>query len=173
MSDPFDFSDFGSARLPVAASPAASSAPGFGGHATFMADAPLHNGFDPFGGAQPGKPWSGKAFAETTPPSPEGVHVARPPLALFALALALAAAGILISALWGQAPPAAAVGWFLAGPVAIGVLSAYTRIDTRRRTDAVYSAPGWASALYWVVVMVCLAGIGLGAWYLALWAGGQ
>ena len=76
-----------------------------------------------------------------------------------------------ISGVWGHALVAAAAWWFAAGPMSIGVLSTYTRVDTRRRADAVYSAPRWTGAAYWVVVAVCLSGIGLGAWYLALWAG--
>ncbi len=49
--------------------------------------------------------------------------MARPPLGLFGLAIALAAAGALVAGVWGGALVAAAVGWSLAGPVAIGVLA--------------------------------------------------
>ena len=66
-------------------------------------------------------------------------------------------------------PPLA--GWLLAGPVAIGVLAQYSRVDTRRRTDAVYSAPTWTGGAYWLVLAVCLVGIALAAWQIALWAG--
>jgi hypothetical protein len=51
------------------------------------------------------------------------------------------------------------------------VLAYYTRVDTRRRSDAVYSAPAWTASLYRAVVALCLIGISVGAWHLALWAG--
>ncbi|OOK63754.1 putative membrane protein [Mycobacterium kansasii] len=55
----------------------------------------------------------------------------------------------------GHSLPAAFSGWLLAGPVAIGVLAEFTRVDTQRRANAVYSAPRW-SHLYWAVLGVCL-----------------
>jgi len=62
-------------------------------------------------------------------------------------------------------------GWLLAGPVAIGVLAEFSRIDIRRRTHAVYSAPRWVPNVYWAILGVCLLGIAVGAWHIALWAG--
>jgi hypothetical protein len=59
----------------------------------------------------------------------------------------------------------------LAGPVAIGVLAEFSRADTRRRTHAVYSAPRWVPNVYWAILVVCLLGIAVGAWHIALWAG--
>jgi hypothetical protein len=35
----------------------------------------------------------------------------------------------------------ALAGWLLAGPLAIGALAVYTRVDTRRRSESIYSAP--------------------------------
>ena len=169
MMDPFDFSDFGSPR------PTATG----GGHSTLQhtqPDAKLDTGFDPFADGGPRKLESHDAFGMTTSgatATPDRLEVARPPLALFGFAIALAAAGVLIAGVWGGAVAAAAVGWFLAGPAAIGVLAYYTLVDTRRRTDAVYSAPSWTGAVYWTVVSVCLIGIAFGAWHLALWAGRQ
>lgn len=161
MSNPFDFSDFGAAAAAPATSAAMSNSHGFS-----------HNGFDPFGTSRAGEAQAHKTFP-VAPTSTEIIHVAKPPLALFALALGIAGAGIVLAAVWGQTLAAAAAGWFLAGPVAIGALSAYARIDTRRRTEAVYSAPGWTGALYRLIVAVCFAGIALGAWHLAVWAGGR
>ena len=170
MSNPFDFSDFGSVAAPLGAATPRLEGPA----AALGSDTLVHNGFDPFSVASTaGQVQSRETVAQSAPSSAPDFKVARPPLALLGLALALAAAGIMTSLLWGHALPAAAAGWLLAGPVAIGVLSSYSRVDTRRRANAVYSAPGWTGAAYWGVVAVCLAGIGLGAWYLALWAGGQ
>ncbi|OOK63758.1 hypothetical protein BZL30_9393 [Mycobacterium kansasii] len=39
----------------------------------------------------------------------------------------------MIGMLWGTSLPAAFSGWLLAGPVAIGVLAEFTRVDTQRR----------------------------------------
>ncbi|MGO9350749.1 MAG: hypothetical protein ACLP3C_07885 [Mycobacterium sp.] len=169
MSNPFDFSDFGSVRAP--SRPATPRLEGSG--AVMGSETLAHNGFDPFSVAPAGKAQSRETVAPSAPLSGPDFQVARPPLALLVFALAVAAAGIAISGVWGHALVAAAAGWFAAGPMSIGVLSTYTRVDTRRRADAVYSAPRWTGAAYWVVVAVCLSGIGLGAWYLALWAGGR
>ena len=49
----------------------------------------------------------------------------------------------------------------------------YSRVDTHRRSESIYSAPRWAATLYWAVLTVCLLGIALGAWQIALWAGRQ
>ena len=74
---------------------------------------------------------------------------AGPPLKWFAVALVMAAAGVvlaLVSATGGGGVfvPALA-GWLLAGPLAIGALAVYTRVDTRRRSESIYSAPRWAA----------------------------
>jgi hypothetical protein len=165
MVDPFDFSDFGS--------------PASNGRATLQpsrSESKLATGFDPFGDTRPAATVTGDAFGTTaagSAGSTGSLEVAGPPLALLGLATAIAAAGVLIAGVWGAAVVAAAVGWSLAGPGAIGVLAFYTLVDTRRRTDAVYSAPSWNGVAYWAVVSVCLIGITVGAWHLALWAGRQ
>jgi hypothetical protein len=79
--------------------------------------------------------------------------------------------GLAIGLLWGPQVGAAFAGWLLAGPVAIGVLAGYSRVDTHRRTHAVYSAPRWVPNVYWAILGVCLLGIAIGAWHIALWAG--
>jgi len=88
-----------------------------------------------------------------------------------ALAFALAAVGLAMGVVWGPRLAAAFAGWLLAGPLAIGVLAEFSRVDTRRRTHAVYSAPRWVPNVYWAILGVCLLGIAVGAWHIALWAG--
>lgn len=180
--NPFDFSDFGPGKQ---APPGGGQAPvhgqqggGFSGGFDPWANQPQAPGrpaafqgppaFDPTGGRD--------AFGQLTA-SPVGVGAlttAGPPLVWFAVALALALIGVALagaSALGGPMIAAAVAGWLLAGPLAIGALAVFSRVDTTRRTEAIYSAPTWTSTLYWVVLAVCLAGIAVGAWQIALWAG--
>jgi hypothetical protein len=171
-SDPFDFSEFGAgrpARIPPAQAPTTGQAPGRPPNRGF------DTGFDPFAdqrssGSDADHP---DAFGRTTADAlgAQTLTVARPPLALFALAIALAAVGLAIGVAWGPRLAAAFAGWLLAGPVAIGVLAEFSRVDTRRRTHAVYSAPHWVPNVYWAILGVCLLGIAVGAWHIALWAG--
>ena len=183
-ANPFDFSDFG---------PQQHSAP-----APAPGESGLSGGFDPWAnepksGARPQfpgapadafgasaatfDPTSGRdTFGQLTA-SPAGtatLTTAGPPLVWFAVALALAVLGVALaglSALSGPMIASAVGGWLLAGPLAIGALAVYSRVDTRRRTEAIYSAPTWTSTFYWVVLAVCVLGIALGAWQIALWAG--
>jgi hypothetical protein len=168
--NPFDFRDFGPPPAPPRAGGAGSRAPG--GSQQPAPDITTGGSFDPFADAAPTGRLPRDAFgrSDVTSAGP-GIAVAHPPLALFVLAAGLATVGIVTAAVWGAGLTAAAAGWLLAGPIAIGVLAYYTRVDTRRRTEAVYSAPTWTGSVYWAVVALCLIGIGVGAWHLALWAG--
>lgn len=180
--NPFDFSDFGPGKQASAGGGQApvQGQPG-GGYA---------GGFDPWAnqGPAPGRPdaFQGPpafdasggrdAFGQLTanPAGMGAMTTAGPPLVWFAVALVLALIGVALaaaSAVGGPMIAAAATGWLLAGPLAIGALAVFSRVDTRRRTEAIYSAPTWTSRLYWVVLAVCLVGIAVGAWQIALWAG--
>jgi hypothetical protein len=171
-SDPFDFSEFGAgraARTPPVPAPTAGQSPGPTPNRAF------DTGFDPFGDQRSAGADSDHrdVFGPTTAGAlgAEALTVAGPPVALFALAFALAAVGLAIGLVWGPRVTAAFAGWLLAGPVAIGVLAEFSRVDTRRRTHAVYSAPRWVQNVYWAILGVCLVGIAVGAWHIALWAG--
>ena len=166
--DPFDFSDFGpSAGGP--ASPRAGSRP----------SDDFSTGFDPWANQPKTQARQGGADRDAFGGviAPATLATAGPPLKWFGVALVMAAAGVALAVVsatngGGVLAPALA-GWLLAGPVAIGALAVYTRVDTRRRSESIYSAPRWAARLYWVVLAVCLIGIALGAWQIALWAGRQ
>ena len=169
-SDPFDFSDFGGPPAHQPQPPATTS----DRSAARQTNRPFDSGFDPFAdqGVDQARAVAGDAFGGSDAGLGEGaLVVTRPPVALFGLALALAVAGVVIGVLWGPLLPAAFAGWLLAGPVAIGVLAEFTRVDTQRRANAVYSAPRWVASLYWAVLAVCLLGIAVGAWHIAIWAG--
>jgi hypothetical protein len=171
--NPFDFSDFGPPQAPSSHPPRGQGSAARGPAPRSASDTGLDSGFDPFADAPRPRLRPRDAFgSEDTRSGGAALVVAHPPLWLFALAAGLGAIGIVVAAVWGTALPAAAAGWLLAGPVAIGVLATYTRVDTRRRTQTVYSAPTWTGTVYAAVVAVCLVGIALGAWHLALWVGG-
>ncbi|MUL85846.1 MULTISPECIES: hypothetical protein [unclassified Mycolicibacterium] len=184
---PFDFSDFGPPARPGPTGPTGPGgrpAPGPGGPSS---------GFDPWAGQPPAQrqPASQEVFGAspagypmgaqdafgqpiTVGPGAAALRTTGPPLVWFAVALGLALAGVIVAVIGAIVGPmlvTAVAGWLLAGPVAIGALAVYTRVDTRRRTDAIYSAPNWTSTLYWAVLAVCLVGIAVGAWQIALWAG--
>jgi hypothetical protein len=193
--NPFDFSDFGPPRRSTGPTPppAGSSGqppaapPGGGGFSAGFdpwANVPKtqprrgqQDAFDEAGGGEAfGQSGGQDAFESSGALGGEALATAGPPMVWFAVALALAVAGVvlaLLSALSGGVLATALVGWLLAGPIAIGALAVYTRVDTRRRTESIYSAPRWAARLYWAVLAACLIGIALGAWQIALWAGRQ
>jgi hypothetical protein len=75
------------------------------------------------------------------------------------------------AAVIGESPQVAFAAWVGAGPVAIGLLAAFSVQDTAQRARPVYSAQPWTRALYWAVVVLAAIGIGISAWQLALWAG--
>jgi hypothetical protein len=177
--NPFDFSDFGppnrpSGPIPPPAGPggpAAAPPQGGGGFST---------GFDPWANQPKTQPRSGQsggqdAFGQATDAGT--LATAGPPLKWFAVTLVLAVAGaglaLISAASGGGVLVTALAGWLLAGPLAIGALAVYTRVDTRRRSESIYSAPRWTATLYWAVLVLCLVGIALGAWQIALWAGRQ
>jgi hypothetical protein len=175
--NPFDFSDFG----PPSGSP---TPPRTGADSPPPRGADFSTGFDPWANQPKTQPrarrqdasgQSGERDAFGGAITAGTLPTAGPPLKWFAVALVMAAAGVvlaLVSATGGGGVIAPALaGWLLAGPLAIGALAVYTRVDTRRRSESIYSAPRWASRLYWAVLVVCLVGIALGAWQIALWAG--
>jgi len=188
--NPFDFSDFGPPRRPATPVPG-PHVPG----ARPNGPGPTSSGFDPFAGQPPsqavapggpagtgdvfgghGRPAGGAADVFGGQGSVVGpLPLTGPPLALFGAALAAAVLGVVVGLIGAFVvngallPPLA--GWLLAGPVAILALAQYSRVDTRRRTDAVYSAPTWTGSAYWLVLAVCLVGIAVAAWQIALWAG--
>jgi hypothetical protein len=195
-ANPFDFSDFGPQQQ---SAPAAGGQSPASGAAQPSTAGGFSAGFDPWAnepklGARPQNPTPGDdafgapsaaafdpmsgrdTFGQLTasPAGTAALTTAGPPLVWFAVALALAVVGVALagfSALSGPLIASAVGGWLLAGPLAIGALAAFSRVDTRRRTEAIYSAPTWTSTLYWVVLAVCLLGIAVGAWQIALWAG--
>src|ERR1700730_12239238 len=115
--DTFDFSEFGAGRpasTPPAQAPTPGQAPGRPPNRGF------DTGFDPFADQRPGGPDPDHepVFGRTTADAlgAQTVAVARPPLALFALAFALAATGLAIGLAWGPRLAAAVARWVAGGP---------------------------------------------------------
>lgn len=191
MSNPFDFSDFGAPRAPASPPPAAPVTPGRAAPGAFdpWANQPpsapprrRHSGptdpADAFGAGTTAGDVTGSrdAFGQlgATSATLGALTTAGPPLVWFGVAIALAVAGAVIAGvgvLAGGLILTAVAGWLLAGPAAIGALAVFNRVDTRRRTEAIYSAPTWTTTLYWVVLGSALIGIAIAAWQIALWAG--
>ncbi|MDH6284106.1 hypothetical protein M2280_005358 [Prescottella agglutinans] len=107
---------------------------------------------------------TGSSFADSEP-------VAGPPVLWLAAVGAAAAVGLIVAAVFGAAPVMAFVGWILCGPIAIGLLAAFTVADTRRRAKPVYSQPEWVRYAYRGGFLVSLTGVALAAWRIADWAG--
>ena len=183
--NPFDFSDFGPPKRPSAPTPPPAG-PGGSAAAPLQGGDDFSTGFDPWAN-QPktqsrsrqeavfGQSGGQDAFGQAT--SAGTLATAGPPLKWFGVTLVLAVAGVVLAlisaASGGGLLMTALAGWLLAGPLAIGALAVYTRVDTRRRSESIYSAPRWTATLYWAVLVVCLVGIAFGAWQIALWAGRQ
>jgi hypothetical protein len=136
-------------------------------------------------GYQPGFPppgpnttaWQPPGGGEFTlaSPGPDGVLTAgSPPTGWLVGAVGAAVAGVAavaVAIVLRISPWPAIAAWALAGPIAIGLLGAFSRSDIRQRARPIYSARASASALYWSAVAVAVIGIGLSAWQIADWAG--
>jgi hypothetical protein len=114
----------------------------------------------------PGDPvQGGDAFAATR-------AVGSAPIAWLVAALVAGAAGAVLAGFWGAQVVFAMAGWVLSGPGAIGMLAVFSQRDVRQRALPVYlSSSGRTKSLYTAAIVVAGIGIGISAWYIALWAG--
>ncbi|CAM3120646.1 hypothetical protein DFJ75_3459 [Williamsia muralis] len=126
--------------------------------------------FDPFGsGGRPG-PSSGPEASRQAPQTPFGqgssrpgtIEIAGPPAGLLLAAGAVALVGLVVGII-GRSGWLSIVGWTLSGPIAIGILAAFTLTDTKRRSAPVYTSPGWTKLAYGVVIAISIIGIVVGA----------
>ncbi|QHC57194.1 hypothetical protein [Rathayibacter sp. VKM Ac-2760] len=172
MSDPtsgWDFSRY-SGTGSGATAPTGTPAPGaaapdgagaFGGSALtggFGESSTVSGSAGGFGGAVD----TASASVATSARSPLGWLIGGVVVAVLAGAAAL---------LLGEEPVPAFVAWALAGPVAIGLFAVYLLLDTRRRTQLMYSPPTWAPWLYRGGLVVVLLAVIACAARIALWAG--
>ncbi|MFT3660661.1 MAG: hypothetical protein QM809_04505 [Gordonia sp. (in: high G+C Gram-positive bacteria)] len=128
-------------------------------------------GFPNGPGGFPGGPTSTSGFPGT-PASPPAAPLESvgPPTPILIAAGVCAVLGIIVGAVF-FAGPLSLLGWFLAGPVAIGVLALFTSRDTANRAAPLYLRPGWVGAAYVGVLVLVAVGVILGAVAFALWMG--
>lgn len=121
----------------------------------------------PIGGVSHAGPSSGGGPAAS--PSAT-LTVAKPPVWLLFLAAGLALTAGIVALVWG-APAVAIVCWFLAGPVAIGLLALFVLRDTSARASGLYAAPSWVQPMHYVAIGLCLMCILVPALRIADWVG--
>lgn len=107
----------------------------------------------------------GGAVATSAP-----VEISRPPVLLLFIALGIAIVAGVIAAIVG-ALPVAIICWFLAGPVAIGIIAFYVNKDNDARAKGVYSAPNWVRPLHIAVSVICVLAVVVPALRIADWVG--
>lgn len=73
-----------------------------------------------------------------------------------AAAAASAVAGGAVALVLAESLAFTLLGWFLAGPVAVGLLALFTARDTLQRVKFLYAAPPWVSPAYRVTVGLAL-----------------
>lgn len=95
----------------------------------------------------------------------------RTPLGWLIAGIVVAAVAAAIALVLGTEPAVAVAAWALAGPVAIGLFAVYLLLDTRGRTQLMYSPPSWTPWLYRGGLLVVLLAVIVCAGRIALWAG--
>jgi hypothetical protein len=93
-----------------------------------------------------------------------GVHE---PLGLLIAAAACTVPSIVIGLRASWHPMLSIVGWLLGGLVAVGLVTWFTLLDTKRRADPYYLARPAGSWLRGLVILAAIAGVALNAWQFA------
>lgn len=140
---------------------------------------------DPFGPGSspgPGGPFSvgpqgagpvQNAFADETQGgfgSAGPLEISRPPVLLLFVAVAIAVVAAVIAGIFGVWW-LAIICWFLAGPVAIGLIALFVTKDNQARTQGVYAAPSWVRPFHVAVSILCVAAVLVPALRIADWVG--
>jgi fluoride ion exporter CrcB/FEX len=136
------------------------------------ADPPSRAGFEPEPGASgPGgfefsRPGSGDASRGAAT-----LTSGRAPVSWLAACLAAVVIGGFLAVALGATSSWAIAAWVLSGPIAIGLLAAFTTFDTKARTMGVYSRQAWVKPLYVVCLVLCGIAVCIAALRIALWVG--
>ena len=120
-----------------------------------------------------GDPAPHTAFDDLNHPAPavDPYVVVRTPIVWLASATALGLVAAVVAGLFGDRVGLAFTSWALAGPVAIGLLAVHALRDTALRTRLGYDRRSIATGLYAAAVGAAALGIGLSAFWIAVWAG--
>ncbi|NNG18291.1 hypothetical protein HJ590_01640 [Naumannella sp. ID2617S] len=185
-SDPFNFGPpSGSAPPPQSPPPRGFGRQGFGGQPPQgqppQGAAPQQQGFggqSPFGDS--GNPLSAPAptnrptdvFGSGDPAAAgqPALTIARPPAFLLLIALGVAVVAGVVALLLNNIV-VAIICWFLAGPIAIGLVALFVIRDNWARASGAYSSPGWLKPLHIATVALCLLAILAPALRIADWVG--
>jgi hypothetical protein len=104
-------------------------------------------------------------------PATSALTIASPPARWLIFGAAASLVGGAVAALLGEMIVPAVVGWFLSGPVAIGLLAVFIRLDTERLARPTRALFGWVKPAYVACVVLALAAVCVSAVRIALWAG--
>ncbi len=135
--------------------------------------------FNPFdtGSAPVGTPAQGSSSSGFPPPAPspeQPLTALGPPMVYLMVAAALGVVGSVVAALsiFRVIPPgSAAIGWSLAGPLAIGVIGSFLAQDTKRRAAPLYVAPASINVAMWITGAAAMIGTIVGSLGMAMWVG--
>lgn len=129
-------------------------------------------GGSPFGVmATPGTANSAPTLFGPSLDLPQQLATSKAPAQWLLVAIGLAVVAVVVALVLGGMPPLAIAAWVLAGPLGIGMLAFFTTSDLKARAGAVYLAQPWVRPLYWVALVLCLAGAMVAAWKIAEWVG--
>lgn len=124
-------------------------------------------------------PWAGqKSTADTdafgvggnATSSGTSITPASPPAILLYSSLLSAGLGATLAWILGSSAMTL-LGWVLAGPIAIGLIGYYHKVDTSRRATDLYAEPGHLKILYTTTMAVCLVAVVIAAVFVGLWWG--
>lgn len=104
-------------------------------------------------------------------PDSAPIPVGKPPVLWLGLSALSALVGGFVGWFFGVRLPPALIGWFLAGPVAIGLLGRYVWLDTVRRAQPTRIDYPWAAPAYYASLGLAIAATAVVATVIALWFG--
>lgn len=129
------------------------------------------NPYAPQPGPNPYQPPGSSPFHEAQQPT-SSMTFTGPPTGLLVAAAVVAVLGLAVGIVsLFLIAPLSALGWVLAGPVAIGLMALYLARDTARRSAAIYVRPDWVKAAYAGVVVLFVIAVLVTAYAVADWVG--
>jgi hypothetical protein len=93
-----------------------------------------------------------------------------PPTHWLAAAATAVLLALAVAAFGADRPQGAVLGWLLAGPVCIGLVTIFTVVDAKRRADPWYVRRPAVDRLRVLVLAAALLAVSLNAWFFADWA---